>query len=92
MTLTDQLMTKLAAAEKEAVDHPSHYGGDVTYETIKVLRAWLTADQYAGFCLGNSIKYMSRAGKKDGSSIAEDVAKAEWYAAELQRFLKEIKA
>ena len=58
---------------KEAVDHPAHYGGaDNPYEAIKVIEAW-----GLGFCLGNTLKYISRAGKK--SSEVEDLKKARWY-------------
>ena len=45
---------------KEQVNHPEHYGGkDNIYEAIKVIEAW-----QLGFCLGNTVKYISRAGKK----------------------------
>lgn len=71
----------------EKVNHPAHYGGDTPYETIKVLRAWLTPEQYAGFLIGNSIKYLSRAGKK--GDVAEDLAKAKWYADAYLAFLEE---
>lgn len=57
-----------------AVNHPSHYGGDTTYETIKVINAW-----DLDFELGNAIKYISRAGKKDSSKKVEDLKKAIWY-------------
>lgn len=60
--------------EKETVNHPAHYGGDTTYETIKVIEAW-GLDK--SFCLGNAIKYISRAGKK-GNPL-EDLKKAAWY-------------
>lgn len=63
----------------ETVNHPNHYGGDTIYETIKVLEAWLTPEQFIGFCRGNAIKYQSRAGKK--GDCAEDLRKAEFYAA-----------
>lgn len=57
----------------EAVDHPPHYGGaDNPYEAIRVIEAWSL-----GFCLGNTVKYIARAGKK-GSRI-EDLRKARWY-------------
>jgi hypothetical protein len=57
----------------DAINHPEHYGGsDSTYEAIKVIEAW-----ELGFCLGNVIKYISRAGKK-GSKL-EDLKKAQWY-------------
>jgi hypothetical protein len=59
----------------EAIDHPSHYGGkDNPYETIKVIAAWRL-----GFTLGNCVKYISRAGKKDPAKLVEDLKKAAWY-------------
>ena len=64
----------------EAVKHPQHYGGaDSTYEAIKVIEAW-----ELGFHLGNTVKYVSRAGKK-GDAV-EDLEKAAWYLArEIER-------
>lgn len=68
----------------DAVNHPAHYGGEEnTYETIKVLESWLSPEEYAGFCKGNIIKYLSRAALKGGT---EDVRKASWYAARLARY------
>jgi hypothetical protein len=62
----------------DAVHHPAHYGGeDNPYEVIKVLEAWLTPEELRGFCKGNAIKYVARAGKK-GDAV-EDIAKARWY-------------
>jgi len=63
----------------DAVQHPPHYGGDAIYETIKVLEAWLSPEQFIGFCRGNTIKYQSRAGKK--GDVAEDLRKSEFYSA-----------
>ena len=58
---------------KEAVNHPQHYGGENNqYEAIKVIEAW-----QLDFCLGNTVKYISRAGKKD--NIFQDLKKAKWY-------------
>jgi hypothetical protein len=57
----------------EQVNHPNHYGGeDNTYEAIKVIDAW-----DLGFSLGNTVKYISRAGKKDKE--LQDLKKALWY-------------
>lgn len=57
----------------EAVNHPAHYGGaDNPYEAIKVIEAW-----GLGFNLGNTVKYVSRAGKK--GDVLEDLKKARWY-------------
>ncbi len=62
-------------AKKEQVNHPSHYGGkDNIYEAIKVINAW-----DLNFELGNTVKYISRAGKKDKSKEIEDCEKALWY-------------
>jgi len=69
----------------DAVNHPDHYGGeDNPYEAIKVIEAWKL-----DFCLGNTVKYISRMGKKvaDGHSgpnarlkkDIEDLKKARWY-------------
>ena len=63
------------------VDHPEHYGNGV-YETINVIEAW-----NLDFCLGNAIKYISRAGKKDKSKTIEDLQKAIWY---LERKIKQL--
>ena len=66
------------------VNHPSHYGGeDNPYEAIKIIEAW-----NLGFCLGNAVKYISRAGKKDKSKEVEDLEKAVWY---LQREIDRLK-
>ena len=37
----------------------------------------MTPDEIRGFCLGNAIKYLSRAGKK--GLTTEDLKKAVWY-------------
>ena len=49
----------LKEEKKELINHPSHYGGDTTYEAIKVIHAWKL-----NFNLGNVVKYISRAGQK----------------------------
>jgi hypothetical protein len=59
----------------ENVNHPIHYGGKENfYEAIKVIDAW-----NLGFSLGNTVKYISRAGKKDKTKEIEDLRKALWY-------------
>ena len=60
---------------KEYVNHPNHYGGkDNKYEVIKVIDEW-----NLGFSLGNTVKYISRAGKKNPTKELEDLKKALWY-------------
>jgi hypothetical protein len=65
----------------DAVNHPQHYGGvDNPYEAIKVIEAW-----ELGFCLGNTVKYISRAGKKAPDKL-EDLNTAQSYLSrEIQR-------
>jgi len=61
--------------KKESINHPTHYGGQQNpYEAIKIIEAL-----DLGFCLGNTLKYISRAGKKDQANEIEDLKKARWY-------------
>jgi hypothetical protein len=67
---------------KEHVKHPSHYGGENNpYEVIKVIEAW-----ELNFNLGNTVKYIGRAGKKD--DILKDLEKAAFY---LNREIEKLK-
>jgi len=55
------------------VNHPTHYNvGKI--EVIDVIDDW-----NLGFCLGNTIKYIGRAGHKDKTKTIEDLKKAAWY-------------
>ena len=67
--------------ENDSVNRPSHYT-DGNIEVIDYIE-----DKKLGFCLGNAIKYISRAGKKDPSKEVEDLNKAIWY---INRRIKEI--
>ena len=62
--------------EKEMVNHPDHYqfGKNNEYEAIKVIEAW-----GLDFHLGNTVKYISRAGIKDRDKELQDLKKALWY-------------
>lgn len=49
-----------------------YYGGkNNTYEAIKVIQA-----HNLNFCLGNVVKYVLRAGKKDKDTYLQDLEKA----------------
>lgn len=53
---------------------PDHYGGQGSvYEVFNVLEAW---EIDKDFYLGNVIKYIARAGKKNKSTKKEDLQKA----------------
>lgn len=57
----------------DPVNHPPHYtfGG---IEVIDAIEAWSL-----GFCLGNAVKYIARAGRKDPARTIEDLRKSVWY-------------
>ena len=65
----------------QTVNHPAYYqaGG---IEAIDVIEAWRL-----GFCLGNTVKYIARAGKK-GNRLT-DLKKAAWYLNRLIKRLEE---
>lgn len=60
-------------SKNDPVNRPSHY----TSGKIEVID--FIADQQLGFCLGNTVKYIARAGKKDKAKHLEDLKKAAWY-------------
>jgi len=59
---------------KENVNHPDHYHKESGYEVIEVLNSW-----NLNFELGNAVKYIARAGKKNKEKYVEDLQKAIWY-------------
>jgi len=75
--LCDKMFDKHEGHECKAVNavDPDHYkaGG---IETIDYLRAKLTPEQFAGYCLGNVLKYCSRYQHKAG---VQDLKKAQVY-------------
>lgn len=60
----------------DKVNHPDHYT-DGGMETIDIIKAKSSTEEFFGFLKGNVIKYVTRAGKK-GSAV-EDLEKARWY-------------
>ena len=67
--------------DSDPVNRPAHYT-DGKIEVIDFIE-----DKKLGFCLGNAVKYISRAGKKDPSKEVEDLNKAKWY---IERRIKEL--
>ena len=61
------------SAFEEKVNHPSYYNTG-RIEVIDFIE-----DQGLNFNLGNAVKYISRAGKKDTKKFREDLEKAIWY-------------
>lgn len=68
----------------DPVNRPAHYT-DGKIEVIDFIE-----DKKLGFCLGNTVKYVARAGKKDPTKKIEDLKKARWYLdREIQTLEKE---
>ena len=59
--------------EHDAVNHPAHYT-DGSIEVIDFIE-----DKKLPYHLGNAVKYIARAGKKDPDKTTEDLKKAVWY-------------
>lgn len=64
----------------DPVNNPSHYAEGRQYEPIAVIEDW-----ELGYRLGNALKYISRAGRKQNT--LEDLKKAAWY---LQREIESL--
>ncbi len=60
--------------KEERINHPHHYSNGRKIEPIAAIDDW-----GLGFCLGNVVKYISRAGRKNGVDPVEDLKKARWY-------------
>lgn len=63
--------TEELAAGEDAVNHPSHYA---SYDPEVIV-----ITERLGFCEGNVVKYLARAGRKVGVPGQEDLDKAHWY-------------
>ena len=56
----------------DKINKPSHYVDGRKYEPIDVIEDWKL-----NYHLGNALKYISRAGRKD--DLIQDLQKAVWY-------------
>lgn len=54
---------------------PPHYTGEV--ECVDAIKSFLGADRFDAYCLGQVVKYIWRAGKKDSYYL--DLQKAQFY-------------
>ena len=76
------------------VNHPSHYAEGRKYEPIDVIDDW-----DLDFSLGNAVKYISRAGRKEPdrdqqgfiTKTIEDLEKSIWYINHKIDKLKELR-
>ena len=78
MSGTNSKVFSVNEPTNDPVNHPAHY----TTGKIEVID--YIEDQKLPYHLGNAVKYISRAGKKDKDKIIEDLKKAVWY---IQRYI-----
>lgn len=71
-----------AESKHDEVVQPAHYANLGEYSAIHVIHKW-----ELGFCLGNALKYIQRAGKKPGEDPIVDLKKAIWY---IERHIHEL--
>jgi hypothetical protein len=83
LTLKDlPAIHKEMMAAVDIINHPPHYNFG-KYEVIDVIEDW-----QLGYHLGNVVKYVARAGKKNPDKEIEDLEKAKFY---LERKIKKLK-
>lgn len=56
----------------DSINHPAHY--------VRWPVEVINLTERETFLIGNVLKYVLRAGAKDGATFEEDMAKARWYA------------
>jgi len=71
-TISD-FSTTFTSEKIEQVNHPDHYRPG-TYEAINVIKEW-----ELNFALGNAVKYICRAGRKNPKTLIQDLEKAVFY-------------
>ena len=74
-------MGQLKSVTVDLVNHPPYYA-DGKIEVIDFIE-----DKQLGFHLGNAVKYIARAGKKDPEKKSEDLRKAIWY---INRYIEQL--
>ena len=73
-------------ANSDIVNNPPHYKKGI--ETIKIIRAKLTDQEFKGYLKGTIMKYNTRLGLKGSKQDeVDDAGKLRWYAQELEDFL-----
>ena len=88
MNKKENIELNQTTVSNDPVNHPNHYtqGG---IETINFIIKSLGKEGAADYCLGNVIKYVSRAKFKENE--LQDVKKAQWYLNKAVELKSEIK-
>jgi len=66
--------------------NPAHYQKK-DFEAIDIIQAVLTPEQFAGYMIGNQLKYLLRINDKDTPEMNH--GKVNWYNSFLEELLKE---
>lgn len=72
----------------DEINSPSHYMLFPGMESIDVIKAALTPEEFKGFCKGNALKYRLRAGDKGPAEKC--IAKANWYQNRLRDMVEDV--
>lgn len=72
--MEEQAQAPAEPQAEEVVNHPRHYLGRRCMEVIDVIENF-----ELDFSKGNAVKYILRAGKKDGEDEKIALQKARWY-------------
>lgn len=72
---------------KEIIDKKSRYYDAGGIETLDIIQAKLTPEQFEGYCVGNALKYLSRLNFKhiDLAEKKRDIRKAVNYLVYLEK-------
>lgn len=81
--MAENYNSRFPEKDNDPVSHPPHYNSG-KIEVAEAIEDWLL-----GFHLGNVVKYVARAGKKDPTKEIEDLEKGRWY---LNRKIELLKA
>lgn len=79
--LSGSKTVSIESDKKEQVNHPAHYNSSC-FEVIDFIELF-----NLDFSVGNAIKYICRAGKKNPDNLIEDLEKAKWYIEREEDFL-----
>lgn len=77
MLADQEIIEDHTTTKNDAVRHPNHYQLEgLGCESIDVIKAVIGEEGFKKFCRGNTLKYLMRADKKNGT---EDLRKAKVY-------------
>ena len=70
----------MTRAPADPINAPAHYQAVCHCPNCGHAIEAISITERFSFVVGNALKYLLRAGRKDGSSAAQDYGKAAWYA------------